>query len=71
MLINEVLYMQVRLFSMFCDEYQIDSKRANKIFNANKIWEYIDKCYGLLHLSGDEMAMDDITHILINNGVQL
>ncbi len=71
MLINEILYMQMRLFHMFCDKYQMTARYANELFIKNKIWEYIDKCYDLLHLSGDEVAMDDIIHILNKNGVKL
>lgn len=70
-LLNEKLYMQLRLFRMFCERYHISSKEANAIFNANHIWEYVEKCYGLLHLNGDDAAMEDITHILAQNGVLL
>lgn len=70
-MLNETLYMQTRLFRLFCNENKIDSKRANDLFLRYKIWDYIDKCYGLLHLSGDESALDDINKILSRNGVAL
>lgn len=70
-MINEILYMQLRLFRMFCDKYKLTAKNANKIFNDHKIWEYVNTCYDMLHLSGDDVAMDDIVHILRKSGVQL
>lgn len=71
MMLNETLYMQTRLFRQFCNQNRMDSKRANNLFLKYKIWDYIDKCYGLLHLSGDESALDEISKILSKNGVAL
>lgn len=70
-MLNETLYMQTRLFRLFCNQNKIESKRANDLFLKYKIWDYIDKCYGLLHLSSDESALDDIDKILSRNGVVL
>ena len=33
-----------------------------------KIWQYMEKCYALLHLNGDDAAMEDILAILNRNG---
>ena len=70
-MLNETLYMQTRLFRLFCNQNKIESKRANDLFLKYKIWDYIDKCYGLLHLGSDESVLDDINKILSRNGVAL
>lgn len=63
-----MLYMQNRLFRMFIEEKNIDSKKADKIFITYGIWKYIEDCYDLLHLNGDDAAMEDIDLILKKKG---
>ncbi len=70
-MINEVLYMQIRLFQEYCLKHKVSSESANTIFNKYKIWKYIEDCYDTLHLSGDDSALYDIDKILKLHGVQL
>ena len=68
-MINEVLYMQNRLFRMFCEQTGINAADADKLFNELSIWSYIEDCYDVLHLGGDQQALDDILKIVQHNGV--
>ena len=52
-MINEVLFMEVRLIRDFCEKYNLTMQVANKIFRENEIWSYIEDCYDALHTSGD------------------
>ena len=70
-MINEVLYMESRLFRLFCEEYHFVSAKANQLFNANHIWDYIEQTYDMLHLSGDESALAEIAALLQVKGVVL
>lgn len=70
-MIDEVLYMEARVFREFCNRMSIPAKKANEIFNNYKIWEYIESCYETLHLSGDECVIDDIEHILAKRGIKI
>lgn len=63
-MINEVLFMEVRLIRDFCEKYNLTMQAANKIFRENEIWSYIEDCYDALHTSGDEYILNDIESML-------
>ncbi len=63
-MLNEVLYMETRVFGEFCRRKNMSAKDANKLFKENNIWEYIESCYDILHLNGDESVLEDIDRIL-------
>ena len=67
-MIDEVLYMEMRLFSEFCKRTALSPKEANQLFNRFQIWEYIESCYETLHTEGDELILDDIKLFLNKNG---
>lgn len=68
-MLNEVLYMETRIFSEFCERKKIKAKEANLIFNTYKIWDYIENCYDMLHINGDENVLNDVDIILKRQGV--
>ena len=70
-MIDEILFMETRVFREFCKRYKMTPKKVNDMFNLNKIWEYIESCYDLLHTTGDEYVLEDIINILRNKGVAL
>lgn len=63
-MINEVLYMEVRLIREFCKKHRVSMGVANKIFQENQIWSYVEDCYEALHTSGDEYILNDIEAML-------
>jgi len=70
-MINEIIYMEVRLLQQFCMKYNISSVKANRIFKECDIWNYIEECYDTLHLSGDEYILNDIDQIISARGVKV
>lgn len=70
-MINEILYMQMRLFQQFCNQNNISSIKANQIFKDCSIWNYIEECYDTLHMNGDEYILNDINRIIEGKGVRL
>ena len=68
-MIDEVLFMEVRVFRKFLRRFQMKAKDAYELFDAYDIWGYIEECYDILHMSGDECVLDDIQQILRKNGV--
>ena len=70
-MVDEVLFMEVRVFRQFLERFHMTAKDAYEIFEANGIWNYIEDCYGILHMSGDECVLDDIQEILQKNGILL
>ena len=68
-MIDEILYMEIRLLDLFCHNYDVSSVQANRLFNNYGIWDYIEECYDTLHMSGDEYILSCITEILTAKGV--
>ena len=70
-MINEVLFMELRLLRMFREKHGFSGREANAIFVEHKIWDYIESCYDSLHVSSDECVLREIEAILKNEGVEL
>ena len=70
-MIDEVLYMEARIFREFHSRFGFSSRKANEIFNQYKIWEYIESCYDLFHTCGDEYILNDIVSVLRKEGVAI
>ena len=70
-MINEVLFMETRIFRAFCSKHNITAENGNMIFNLHKIWSYIEACYDMLHTNGDEYILDDIENQLRSQGAIL
>lgn len=68
-MLDEVLYMQIRLFRMFQNRTGLSSKDANRVFDEGGVWDFIASCYDVLHLSSDEVALDDVFARLDHVGV--
>lgn len=70
-MIDEILYMEARVFMEFLKKFNMKAKEANQIFENYGIWKYIEDCYDLLHVSGDEYVLNDIVKILNNKGARI
>lgn len=70
-MLDEVVFMQTRLFRDFCESTKLSPVRANELFEKYGIWTYIEDCYDVLHLSSDENVLQDIIRILKSKGVVL
>ena len=70
-MINEVLYMEIRLVGAFSEKYKLTRAAVNEIFSKYKIWQYIESCYEVFHLNGDEYNLEDISEYLKGKGVVL
>ena len=69
MLLDEVIYMEVRVFREFLNRFKMRAVDAYRLFEENDIWGYIESCYEVLHMNGDEAVLNDIQRILQRNGV--
>ena len=67
-MLDEVLFMEARIFSGFIKRTQVKPREANRMFERYGIWNYIEQCYDSLHMSGDEYVLNDIECILRSQG---
>ena len=69
MLLDEVIYMEVRVFREFLNRFKMKAADAYHLFEENDIWGYIESCYEVLHMGADETVLNDIQKILQKNGI--
>lgn len=63
--------MKCWVFRMAQTRWHVDPSGCADIFKENDILGYIERHYGLLHLSSYECALDDIEEMLRNRGVSI
>jgi hypothetical protein len=59
--LNEILFMQLRLFHQFCTEQHLNAAAADAIWTECGVWAYIQDNYGYLHTNGDAHILSGIT----------
>lgn len=67
-MLDEVLFMQMRLFRMYREHAGLSPKACNALFQEQGIWDFIADCYDYLHLEGDDAVLLDIEAKLANRG---
>ena len=67
-MINEIIFMEIRLLGEFCQKYRMSRAAANALFSKHKIWQYIESCYDTFNINGDEHNLEDISTILKAEG---
>ena len=70
-MLDEVVFMQARIFRMFCDKVHCSAAKGNTLFEQYGIWTFLEECYDDLHLSSDDNALDYVIKILESKGVCL
>lgn len=62
---EEDLYqIQVRLFRLFQLNENISMSECSKIFKKYDVYSYIETCYEIYHMQGDEANLTDIENYL-------
>jgi predicted glycosyltransferase len=63
-LLDEVLFMQLRLFRMFIQRTGMTSSDANALWKAHDVWSFISEFYDMFHTEGDEAVYDNVLEYL-------
>ena len=53
------------------DEWHRSIQDVNILFDKYGIFEFIEDCYGVFHMEGDEAVFSEIRTLLKNKGVDL
>lgn len=62
-------HMKCYLFRMAQQKWNLSPSMTAKIFNENKLFDYIANCYGSLHLSSYQLVLNDLETIIKNRRV--
>ena len=70
-MLDEILFFQTRIFRMFCMEAKISPVEGDELFSKYGIWDYLKDAYDVLHLNGDEYALNEVMEILKAKGAKI
>ena len=68
---DDLFLIQVRLFRLAQNSWDLSAEKCSSLFNKYKVYDYIETCYDFFHIQGDEANLDDIAGYLKNKGVVL
>lgn len=66
---QQIIYMQTRLMRLASEEWKKPIEIITGLFAKYGVLQYIEECFGIFHVEGDEAILDDITIYLKNKGV--
>lgn len=67
----DIADMQCWLFRMAQKKWKLAPSDCVQLFKQYDIFGYIADCYGMLHLSSYECALNDVEKLLQNHGVKV
>ena len=65
---EQILYMQTRLTRVAAEKWHKSLADVVGIFNRYSVLEYIESCYELFHVQGDDANLADIERLLSRKG---
>lgn len=68
---DQILYMQSRLSRKATEKWNKSLPEVIAIFTQYKVFEYIEECYGIFHVQGDDANLEDVESYLSNKGASL
>lgn len=66
---QQIIYMQTRMIRLASEEWSKPIETITDLFAKYNVLQYIEECFGIFHVEGDEAVLDDITTYLKNKGV--
>ena len=67
----QILFMQTRLIRLAAEKWNTTIVKTNIVFEKYNIFQFIEECFGVFHMEGDEAVFDDIEVLLANKGVDI
>ena len=63
---QQLLYMQTRVLRLASEEWNRPMEEIAEIFDRYQVLQYIEECFGIFHVQGDEAILEDIGRYLKN-----
>lgn len=65
---QQILYMQTRMIRNASEKWNRPIEIISELFEKYNVLQYIEDCFELFHIEGDEAVLEDITEYLENKG---
>ena len=62
----EIIFMQVRLLRLASEKWNITIQNTVDLFEKYSIFKFIEDCYDVFHMEGDDAVFDEIQTLLKN-----
>lgn len=68
---TEITFMQTRLIRLAAKEWHLSIDEIVEMFRKTKVFDYIEKGYGIFHCEGDEVVLEEIGEFLKKKGINV
>ena len=65
---QQILYMQTRMIRNASEKWNRPIEIISELFEKYDVLQYIEDCFELFHVEGDEAILEDVTEYLENKG---
>lgn len=65
---QQIIYMQTRILRLASEEWNKPIEAVTKLFTEHDVLLYIERCFDMFHLEGDDAILEDITAYLDKRG---
>lgn len=63
--------MQTRIIRLAAEEWHLSIDEVVGMFKKMKVFDYIEKGYGIFHCEGDEAVLEEIGEFLERKGINI
>ena len=67
----EIIFMQTRLLRLASEEWHTTIQKVNLLFDQYGILKFIEDCYDVFHMEGDDAVFNEIKAVLKNRGIDV
>lgn len=68
---QQIIYMQARIIRLASEEWNKPIENIALLFAKHNVLQYIERCFDLFHLEGDEAILEDVTSYLNKRGMKI
>ena len=66
---QQIIYMQTRIIRLASEEWSKSVGIIARLFAKYEVLQYIEECFDIFHVEGDQAVLEDVTTYLKNKGV--
>lgn len=68
---SQIVFMQARILRMASEEWNTTIQKANDLFDKYNLLSFIEECFDVFHMEGDQAVFEEIRTVLECKGVDV
>lgn len=65
---EQIIYMQARIIRLASEDWNKPTETIAALFAEQDVFNYIEHCFDIFHLEGDEAVWEDVKQYLVKKG---